>query len=358
MVAITGQVAVGVHRHGRLPGGRHPRHHDADHQAQLPRHRPGDDPAGDRRGVPHRLHRAPGPGAGRHQPRTRCRPAPPSSGRRRSTCPATARSTRPHAKQIREAARLIGEARRPVLYVGGGVIRSGASDLLRRFAELTGIPVVTTLMARGALPDSHPQHLGMPGMHGTVAGGHRAAEVRPAGHPRRPVRRPRHRPAVHLRPRGQGHPRRHRPGRDQQEPHRGRADRGRLQGGAHRPHRRRAAASTEAGRAGDYAAWREQVLDWKRTFPLGYAASEADSVAPQHVIERIGAISGPEAIFAAGVGQHQMWAAQFISTSAPTAGSTPAGGHDGLRGAGGHGRQGRPSRAAPSGRSTATAASR
>ena len=70
-------------------------------------------------------------------------------------------------------------------------------------------------------------------------GGHRAAEVRPAGHPRRPVRRPRHRPAVHLRPRGQGDPRRHRPGRDQQEPHRGRADRGRLQGRDHRPHRRR-----------------------------------------------------------------------------------------------------------------------
>ncbi|MGN6132212.1 MAG: thiamine pyrophosphate-binding protein, partial [Nocardioidaceae bacterium] len=77
--------------------------------------------------------------------------------------------TKPHAKQIREAARLILEARRPVLYVGGGTIRSGASVELRRLAEYTGIPVVTTLMARGAFPDSHPQHLGMPGMHGTVA---------------------------------------------------------------------------------------------------------------------------------------------------------------------------------------------
>ena len=77
--------------------------------------------------------------------------------------------TRPHAKQIREAARLMLEARRPVLYVGGGVIRAGASQELRVLAEMTGMPVVTTLMARGAFPDSHPQHLGMPGMHGTVA---------------------------------------------------------------------------------------------------------------------------------------------------------------------------------------------
>src|SRR5213592_1834333 len=77
--------------------------------------------------------------------------------------------TRPHNKQVREAARLIVESRRPVLYIGGGVIRAGASADLRRLVDLTGAPVVTTLMARGALPDSHPQNLGMPGMHGTVA---------------------------------------------------------------------------------------------------------------------------------------------------------------------------------------------
>src|SRR5213080_3840612 len=77
--------------------------------------------------------------------------------------------TRPHARQVREAARLIGESRRPVLYVGGGVIKARASAQLRELAELTGIPVVTTLMARGAFPDRHPQHMGMPGMHGTVA---------------------------------------------------------------------------------------------------------------------------------------------------------------------------------------------
>ncbi len=76
---------------------------------------------------------------------------------------------KPHGKQIREAARLMAEARRPVLYVGGGVLKAHAAAELRILAELTGLPVVTTLMARGAFPDSHRQHLGMPGMHGTVA---------------------------------------------------------------------------------------------------------------------------------------------------------------------------------------------
>ena len=78
-------------------------------------------------------------------------------------------NTKPHSRQVREAAKLIAEARKPVLYVGGGVIRGEATRELMDLAELTGIPVVTTLMARGAFPDSHPQNLGMPGMHGTVA---------------------------------------------------------------------------------------------------------------------------------------------------------------------------------------------
>src|SRR5688572_19531149 len=76
--------------------------------------------------------------------------------------------TRPHSKQVREAAKLISEAKRPVLYVGGGVLKARAAAELRVLAELTGAPVVTTLMARGAFPDSHPQHVGMPGMHGSV----------------------------------------------------------------------------------------------------------------------------------------------------------------------------------------------
>ena len=93
---------------------------------------------------------------------------------------------KPHGKQIREAARLIAEARRPVLYVGGGVLKAHAAAELRRLAELTGIPVVTTLMARGAFPDSHRQHLGMPGMHGTRRRGQRAAEGRTCWSPSAP----------------------------------------------------------------------------------------------------------------------------------------------------------------------------
>ena len=77
--------------------------------------------------------------------------------------------SKPHAKQVREAARMLTEAKRPVLYIGGGVLKARATTELRVLAELTEAPVVTTLMARGAFPDSHPLHLGMPGMHGTVA---------------------------------------------------------------------------------------------------------------------------------------------------------------------------------------------
>ncbi len=102
-------------------------------------------------------------------PRTRCRPSPGSPWPDRIDLPGYRPVARPHGKQVREAARLLMESRRPVLYVGGGVIKARASAELRRLADLTGAPVVTTLMARGALPDSHPQHLGMPGMHGTVA---------------------------------------------------------------------------------------------------------------------------------------------------------------------------------------------
>ena len=148
--------------------------------------------------------------------------------------------TRPHAKQIREAARLILEARRPVLYVGGGVIRAGASQELRVLAEMTGMPVVTTLMARGAFPDSHPQHLGMPGMHGTVAA---VAALQRSDLIISLGARFDDRVTGNLdsfAPHAQGDPRRHRPGRDRQEPARRRADRRRRPRGDRRPGRRAA----------------------------------------------------------------------------------------------------------------------
>jgi acetolactate synthase I/II/III large subunit len=223
---------------------------------------------------------------------------------------------RPHHKQIREAARLIGQARRPVLYVGGGVIRSGASDQLRRFVELTQIPVVTTLMARGAVPDSHPLNLGMPGMHGTVSAVtalQKSDLLVTLG--------------ARFDDRVTGQLSTFAPGAkvihadiDPAEISKNRVADVPIVGDCKDVIAELLAAvgaEQEAGRGGDYASWREQVLDWKATFPLGYAASEASSVAPQHVIERLGAISGPESIFVAGVGQHQMWAAQFVQYERP-----------------------------------------
>ena len=91
--------------------------------------------------------------------------------------------TKAHGKQIQAAAQLLAAARKPVLYVGGGVIRARASAELLTLAETTGAPVVTTLMARGAFPDSHAQHLGMPGMHGTVPAVLALQEAEPAPNP-------------------------------------------------------------------------------------------------------------------------------------------------------------------------------
>ena len=75
-------------------------------------------------------------------------------------------TTKGHPKQIKDAARLMSEAERPVLYVGGGILKARAAEALRELVDLTDFPVVTTLMARGAFPDDHPRCLGMPGMHG------------------------------------------------------------------------------------------------------------------------------------------------------------------------------------------------
>ena len=132
--------------------------------------RDGDDiAAGDGRGVPHRRRPA-GPGPVLVDiPKDVLQGQCTFSWPPQIDLPGYKPNTKPHNRQVREAAKLIAAARKPVLYVGGGVIRGEATEQLLDLAELTGIPVVTTLMARGAFPDSHPQNLGMPGMHGTVA---------------------------------------------------------------------------------------------------------------------------------------------------------------------------------------------
>jgi acetolactate synthase-1/2/3 large subunit len=224
--------------------------------------------------------------------------------------------TRPHNKQIREAARLIAAARRPVLYVGGGVIRARASDELHRFVELTQIPVVTTLMARGALPDSHPLHLGMPGMHGSVAAVtalQKSDLIIALG--------------ARFDDRVTGQLSTFAPGAkvihadiDPAEISKNRKADVPIVGDAKAVLADLAEAvdaDMEAGRGGDYGPWRERVAGWTSTFPVGYTPPGDGALAPQYVLERLGEIAGPEAVYVAGVGQHQMWAAQFVRYERP-----------------------------------------
>ncbi|WP_018350787.1 acetolactate synthase large subunit [Longispora albida] len=219
-------------------------------------------------------------------------------------------TTQPHNKQIREAAKLIASARRPVLYVGGGVLKAGATEELKELAELTGAPVVTTLMARGAFPDSHPQHLGMPGMHGTVAAVYALQKAdllvtlgarfddRVTGKldsfaPDAAVIHADIDPAEIGKNRHADVP---------------------IVGDAKVIIR--SLIDTVQGKA-PISAWWEQLDDIRGRYPLGYAEHTDGTLAPQYVIQRIGQLAGPEAIYATGVGQHQMWASQFISYEHP-----------------------------------------
>ena len=221
----------------------------------------------------------------------------------------------PENQAIKDAAALIAQSSKPVFYVGGGVIKANASKELMQLAELLGAPVVTTLMALGSFPDSHPQHYGMPGMHGTVAavtalqkadllitlgarfddrvtgklstfavnakvihadidpaeiGKNRYADVPVVGDLKHTI--------AALIP--------------------------------------ALKAEFSKGRA-DLAPWLAAMNKLRATYPLGYDVPKDGSLSPQYVIERISAITGPEAIYVAGVGQHQMWAAQFVKYENP-----------------------------------------
>jgi acetolactate synthase-1/2/3 large subunit len=224
--------------------------------------------------------------------------------------------SRPHGKQVREAARLIAESKRPVLYVGGGVIKARASEELRALVDLTGAPVVTTLMARGALPDSHPQHLGMPGMHGTVAAvvALQKADLIVSLGARFDDRvtgkldsfAP-HAKIVHA-------------DIDPAEISKNRATDVPIVGDARDVLVELAAAvraEQEAGHEADLGGWWRQLDDLRATYPLGHAEPPPGEVSPQAVIAKIGEIAGPDALYVAGVGQHQMWAAQFIKYERP-----------------------------------------
>jgi acetolactate synthase-1/2/3 large subunit len=224
-------------------------------------------------------------------------------------------TTRPHGKQVREAAKLIAKAHKPVLYVGGGVIKAHASPELLELAELTGIPVVTTLMAKGAFPDSHPQHLGMPGMHGSVAAvaAMQNADLLIALGARFDDRvtgqlstfAP-HAAIVHA-------------DIDPAEISKNRRADVPIVGDCKEIIAELITAVRSEGTAGatDLTAWWQQCSGWRDGFPLGYEWPSDGALSPQYVIERIGQITGPEAIYTAGVGQHQMWAAQFVKYEHP-----------------------------------------
>jgi acetolactate synthase-1/2/3 large subunit len=216
-------------------------------------------------------------------------------------------ASRPNPAAVQRAATLLAGARRPVLYVGGGVLNSGASALLYALAERTGAPVVTTLMARGSFPDSHPQHLGMPGMHGTyaavtaiqrsdllVALGARFddrvtgrvdgfapdakvihVDIDPAEHAKVRV------PDVSIV-----------------------ADCGEAIAAL--------LAALQTRETADLELWWRQLRDWQRRYPLAYDAPQVDGpLRPQSVVEALRDHSPEGTIVASGVGQHQMWASQY-----------------------------------------------
>ncbi|HEX2416949.1 MAG TPA: acetolactate synthase large subunit [Micromonosporaceae bacterium] len=222
----------------------------------------------------------------------------------------------PHGKQIREAAKLTAAARRPVLYVGGGVIKSGATAQLRRLAELTGIPVVTTLMARGAFPDSHDLHLGMPGMHGSVAAVYALQRsdlliaVGTRFDDRVTGRLDSFAPdaaVIHA-------------DIDPAEIGKNRQADVPIVGDA-RQVLEELATAVEAEYANQHRAdlggWWQQLNEIRGRYPLGWDEPPDGSLAPQYVIKRLGEIAGPDALYVAGVGQHQMWASQFVSYEKP-----------------------------------------
>ncbi|MBV8235945.1 MAG: acetolactate synthase large subunit, partial [Acidimicrobiia bacterium] len=220
-------------------------------------------------------------------------------------------TTRGHPRMIREAARLINEARRPVIYAGGGILKAHAAEALRELVDMTGVPVVTTLMARGAFPDSHPLALGMPGMHGNytavtsmqkcdllVALGSRFddrvtgkvsafapdakvihVDVDPAelGKVRRPDV-----PIV--------------------------GDCRLVIEEINKAVRDLGGSDAQA----DRSAWMEQIRAWQQQYPLHYEQPETGNVLkPQYVLERLRDNAPEDTILVAGVGQHQMWSSQY-----------------------------------------------
>ena len=223
--------------------------------------------------------------------------------------------TKPHGKQIQAAANLIKESKKPILYVGGGVIRAGAHKELLKLAELIGAPVTTTLMARGAFPDSHEQHLGMPGMHGTVPAVtalQKADLLITLG--------------ARFDDRVTGDVKSFAPNAKVIHVDIDPAEIGKIRfadvpivGDAKEVITELTDELTNSlkGKKPEIGEWWKFLNGLLERYPLGFTEPEDGKLSPQYVIQRIGELSGPEAVYAAGVGQHQMWSAQFIKYERP-----------------------------------------
>ena len=221
-----------------------------------------------------------------------------------------------HPRQVKAAIELIESAQRPVLYVGGGVIRAGASAELLEFAEAANVPVVTTLMGRGAFPDSHPLALGMPGMHGvyTATTAIQQSDVLIAIGVRFDDRvtgevssfAP-HARVIHV-------------DADPAEIGKVRRPEIPIVGDAKVVLRALSDGMStvrEAGPAPQRQKWLEQLGSWQQSHPLSYNQDPDGPVKPQYFIERLHALTGGNAIVTSGVGQHQMWASQFWGFDRP-----------------------------------------
>ena len=222
--------------------------------------------------------------------------------------------TTPHPRQIDEAVKLINSSRRPTLYIGGGVIKAEAHQELMAFAEAYDIPVVTTLMALGSFPESHRLHMGMPGMHGSVpavAALQRSDLLITIG--------------ARFDDRVTGHLESFAPNAQVIHADIDPAEIGKVRevqvpivGDAREVLQALSDSMRNNGLKGpNTSAWLDYLGKLIEDFPRGYTEQPNDKLAPQFVIETLSRVVGPDAIYVAGVGQHQMWAAQFVDYEKP-----------------------------------------
>ena len=227
-------------------------------------------------------------------------------------------TTKGHPRMIKEAARLILDAKQPVLYVGGGILKARAAEVLMELAELIGTPVVTTLMARGAFPDNHPLCLGMPGMHGNATaitamqksdllinlGARFDDRITGKVSTFAPGAKVIH---VDIDPAEQGKVRR------PDVP---------IVGDCRLVIEELVKTIREMLASGDTQAdisdWKSRVSGWQEQFPLYYPPNEpGEALKPQFCLEKLRDLAPAGTILCSGVGQHQMWSSQYWHFNEP-----------------------------------------